>query len=336
MFIYYVLLFCSALIFSSQFLITKQYQKRNGTGFLGSVKLSLFAYFTIAVFFFVKGCITTGSLNFGFSWFTLLMTLCIAIVSLACVYMGIKVLKVGDMSIYSVFMMLGSLVLPSIVGLVFYKEEMSWLKAIALILMIFAIIFSVSSIDKKKLTLKAILYYVGIFVMNGMIGVLFTIHQNQAALTAANIQTIEDGVIKYSVNNDVFMTWYGLSTVILSSVVFGVYYLLKGIKPELAAKLSKGEDEEVAVENESALKMLGITIGLAALYGLCNGLGDYFIAIATQPHALGSSITFPIINGGTIVFSTISGVLFFKEKLKVATIISLLLVIISTVMFMFV
>ena len=268
MFIYYVLLFCSALIFSSQFLITKQYQRRNGTGFLGSVKLSLFAYFTIAVFFFVKGCITTGSLNFGFSWFTLLMTLCIAIVSLACVYMGIKVLKVGDMSIYSVFMMLGSLVLPSIVGLVFYKEEMSWLKAIALILMIFAIIFSVSSIDKKKLTLKAILYYVGIFVMNGMIGVLFTIHQNQAALTAANIQTIEDGVIKYSVNNDVFMTWYGLSTVILSSVVFGVYYLLKGIKPELAAKLSKGEDEEVAVENESALKMLGITIGLAALYGL--------------------------------------------------------------------
>ena len=336
MFIYYVLLFCSALIFSSQFLITKQYQRRNGTGFLGSVKLSLFAYFTIAVFFFVKGCITTGSLNFGFSWFTLLMTLCIAVVSLACVYMGIKVLKVGDMSIYSVFMMLGSLVLPSIVGLVFYKEEMSWLKAIALILMIFAIIFSVSSIDKKKLTLKAILYYVGIFVMNGMIGVLFTIHQNQAALTAANIQTIEDGVIKYSVNNDVFMTWYGLSTVILSSVVFGVYYLLKGIKPELAAKLSKGEDEEVAVENESALKMLGITIGLAALYGLCNGLGDYFIAIATQPHALGSSVTFPIINGGTIVFSTISGVLFFKEKLKVATIISLLLVIISTVMFMFV
>lgn len=32
--IYYILLFCSALIFSLQFLITKQYQRRNGTGFL--------------------------------------------------------------------------------------------------------------------------------------------------------------------------------------------------------------------------------------------------------------------------------------------------------------
>ena len=74
----------------------------------------------------------------------------------------------------------------------------------------------------------------------------------------------------------------------------------------------------------------------SALYGLCNGLGDYFIAIATQPHALGSSVTFPIINGGTIVFSTISGMVFFKEKLNVAKIISLALVVVSTVIFMFV
>ena len=51
--IYYILLFCSALIFSLQFLITKQYQRRNGTGFLSSVRLSLFAYLAIALFFFV-------------------------------------------------------------------------------------------------------------------------------------------------------------------------------------------------------------------------------------------------------------------------------------------
>lgn len=334
MFGYYILLFCSALIFSSQFLITRQYQRRNGTGFLGAVKLSLFAYLTIALFFFIKGCITTKSLNFGFSWFTLFMTLLIAVVSLSCVYMGIKVLAVGDMSIYSVFMMLGSLVLPSIVGLVFYKEELTLLKGIALLLMITAIVFSVSSVDKEKLNVKAILYYIGIFVMNGMIGVLFTIHQNQAALTAANIQVLEGSEIKYFVNNDVFMTWYGLSTVLLAGIVFAVYYLLKKIKPAVALKLSSNDG--IAVEKESVAKAFAITVGLAALYGLCNGLGDYFIAIATQPHALGSSVTFPIINGGTIVFSTLSGLIFFKEKLNKATVISLILVMISTITFMFV
>ena len=335
MFIYYVLLFLSALIFASQFFVTRQYQRRNGTGFLGSVKLSFFAYLTIAVFFFVKGCLTMQTFNFGFSPFTFLITLLIAGVSLSCVYMGIKVLAVGDMSIYSVFMMLGSLVLPSVVGLVFYNEKLTLIKAIALLLMFTAIIFSVSSVNKSKLTLKAILYYVGIFVMNGMIGVLFTIHQNQPELTAGVLSTVNG----LEVNNDLFMTWYGLSTVFLSGAIYGIWYLLKTVKPQLFKGKLEMEIADGAIATESkkeVIKAVGISIGLASLYGLCNGLGDYFIAIATQPSALGASVTFPIINGGTIVFSTFSGVLFFKEKLTVSTVISLVIVVASTVLFMFV
>ena len=337
MFIYYVLLFLSALIFASQFFVTRQYQLRNGTGFLGSVKLSFFAYLTIAIFFFVKGCLTTGTLNFGFTWFTFGITLLIAVVSLSCVYMGIKVLAVGDMSIYSVFMMLGSIILPSFVDLVFYyaPEKLSWLKAVALLLMIIAIIFSVSSVDKNKLTLKAIMYYIGIFVMNGMIGVFFTIHQNQPELTAAVMHTADELVV----NNDVFMTWYGISTVLLTGVIYGICYFVKPIKSKLSELdgVDSGNEGTAVVEiKESAMKALLITIGLAAIYGLCNGVGDYFIAIATQPNALGASVTFPIINGGTIIFSTLSGILFFKEKLTVSTVISLVIVVISTVLFMFV
>lgn len=330
--IYYILLFCSALIFSLQFLITKQYQRRNGTGFLSSVRLSLFAYLAIALFFFIKGCITFKGLNFGFSWFTLLMTLLVAVVSLSCVYMGIKVLAVGDMSIYSVFMMLGSLVLPSLVGLLFYEETLTALKGVALLCMFAAIIFSVSGVDKSKLTFKALLYYVGIFVMNGMIGVLFTVHQNQPELTASVIRNADGALV---VNNDVFMTWYGLSTVILCSIFYLTFFIVQKVK-------NKGNSEtaETVTENtskgESVIKGFLITFALAALYGLCNGLGDYFIALATQPHALGSSVTFPIINGGTILFSTLIGIVLYKEKLKRTTIVSMVLVIVATVMFMFV
>ena len=339
MFIYFVLLFLAALIFASQFFVTRQYQIRNGTGFLSSVKLSFFAYLTIAIFFFVKGCLTTGTLNFGFTWFTFGITLLIAVVSLSCVYMGIKVLAVGDMSIYSVFMMLGSIILPSFVDLVFYyaPEKLSCLKAVALGLMIIAIIFSISSVDKNKLTLKAILYYVGIFIMNGMIGVCFTIHQSQPELTAAVMQTL-DG---FEVNNDVFMTWYGISTVLLTGVIYGVCNFVKPIKSRLREfdEVDGGNEGGAIVEDKTRFaKSLLITIGLSAIYGLCNGVGDYFIAIATQPPpiALGASVAFPIINGGTIIFSTLSGVLFFKEKVTVSMVISLVIVVVSTVLFMFV
>lgn len=330
--IYYILLFCSALIFSLQFLITKQYQRRNGTGFLSSVRLSLFAYLTIALFFFIKGCITFKGLNFGFSWFTLLMTLLVAVVSLSCVYMGIKVLAVGDMSIYSVFMMLGSLVLPSVVGLLFYDEKLTWLKGIALLCMFGAIILSVSSVDKSKLTVKAVLYYIGIFIMNGMIGVLFTVHQNQPELTAGAIAN-SDG--SFGVNNDVFMTWYGLSTVLLCSAVYLISFIIQKVKGTENSPNSETVAKESTVA-ESFVKGFLITLALSALYGLCNGLGDYFIALATQPHALGSSVTFPIINGGTILFSTLIGVVLYKEKWKLTTLISLALVVIATVLFMFV
>ena len=356
--LYYTLLFCSALIFSLQFLITRQYQRRNGTGFMSSVRLSLIAYLAIAIFFFVKGCISTKSLQFGFSPFTLLMTMLVAVVAFCCVYMGIKVLAVGDMGIYSVFMMLGSLVLPSLVGIVFYKEDLTWLKGLALACMMAAIVFSVSGVDKSKLTVKAILYYIGIFVMNGMIGVLFTIHQNQPEWTASAILGA-DGA--YSVNNDVFMTWYGLSTVILCSIVLGVAWGVNTVKKSAKKSVVKEnvafKTETVAVEEtaevaetleatqaenkkqakaETALKAFLISVLLAAIYGMCNGFGDYFIAIATQPKALGSSVTFPIINGGTILFSTLIGVFLYKEKLTVSTVISLVLVLVATITFMFV
>ena len=243
--------------------------------------------------------------------------------------MGIKVLAVGDMSIYSVFMMLGSLLLPSLVGLIFYGEELTPIKGIAFVCMFSAIVLSVSSIDKSKLTLKAFLYYVGIFVMNGMIGVIFTILQNQPSLTAGSILG-SDGT--YSINNDVFMTWYGLSMVILCAVVYAVLFVVSKIKkaPELIAVT---QEESTG---ESAVKAFTISLVFAALYGLCNGLGDCFIALATQPGALGSSVTFPIINGGTIIFSTVCGMIFYKEKLKPLTIISILLVIASTILFMFI
>ena len=363
--LYYLALVFSALIFSSQFLITRQYQRRNGTGFMSSVRLSLFAYATIALFFLVKGSIAFGRLNVGFSFFTLAMTLGVAVVSLSCAYMGIKVLSVGDMSVYSVFMMLGSMVLPSLAGIIFFGESFGLLKGLALLLMIAAVIISIGG--KKKISAKAIAYYIGIFVMNGLIGVFFTVHQNNPALTAAAIVGADGGV---TVNNDVFMTWYGLSTVILCLAIYAVYAIMRLVNKKKAVggaeaatvdgeKTADGmtaEADGMAVEgevvpekscekatdsSETATKKVGgaalaISIGLAAIYGVCNGLGDYFIALGTQPGALGASVSFPVVNGGTILFSTLFGRIIYKEKITVNTVISLVLTFVSTIMFLFV
>ncbi|MBQ4269263.1 MAG: hypothetical protein IJB97_06420, partial [Clostridia bacterium] len=136
---YYILLFIAALMFAGQFLFTKQFQRLNGNSLGSTVKLSFFAFIVIAIFFFVKAQIGADGFRFGFSWFTLLMTLGIAVVSVTCTYLGVKLLGIGDMSVYSAFMMIGSMVLPSFVGIAFYGEELTWLKGIAIFLMLLAV-----------------------------------------------------------------------------------------------------------------------------------------------------------------------------------------------------
>ena len=219
--IFYVLLTVSAILFASQFLLTKQFQRFNGDSLYSTLKLTLFAYVTIAVFFFVKANIGASQLKFGFSIFTLLMTLGIAVVSMTCMYLGVKVLGIGNMSVYSVFMMVGSMVLPSLVGLVFYGEELTWLKGVAILLMLVSIVFMTNK-DDTKANKKALFFYVGVFILNGLVGVLFTIHQNQPLLSA--YYEVIDGVAVS--NSDVFMSWYGISTSVLAGIILIVYKIV--------------------------------------------------------------------------------------------------------------
>lgn len=322
MLIYYVLLFTSALLFAGQFLLTKLFQKYNGQGLQSTLKLTIFAYLTIAIFFFVKAQIGAQSIKFGFSIFTLLMTLGISVISISCVYLSIKVLSFANMSVYSMFMMIGSIIMPSLVGLIFYKETLTWLKAICIILVLVAVVLTIK-VDKQGSSLKALICYVGVFFLNGMIGVLFTIHQNQPNLSAYSEYV--DGILVS--NSDVFMSWYGISTVIVSLVAFII----------LKISNAKKKQEISQTQNKcSLLKVLIVSLIVAVSYGLTNGFGNYFISISTTPNALGSSITFPIVDGGTIVFSTLLGVLIYKEKLSFKTIVSCVLIVISTILFMFV
>lgn len=326
MVVYYILLFIAALMFAGQFLLTKQFQKLNGNSLSSTLKLSFFAFLAIAIFFFVKAQIGAEGLRFGFSWFTLAMTLGIAVVSVLCTYLGIKVLGIGNMSVYSVFMMVGSMVLPSLVGIVFYQEPLTWLKGGAIALMLLAVVFTAGS-DGKKADKKAILFYIGVFLLNGLIGVFFTVHNNQPLWTAY-FETVDGKAVA---NSDVFMSWYGISTALLSGVLMLVMkFARKGESDNVSQTTGAGTSSTLG----AGVKMLAISVLIAVGYGVVNGLGNYFISLGTMPGALGSSVTFPVVNGGTIVFSTLLGFFVYKEKITWKTCVGLALVVVSTVLFM--
>ena len=120
-----------------------------------------------------------------------------------------------------------------------------------------------------------------------------------------------------------FLMWLGITTVLVSSLLLIVTLLVN----------RKKNNANKSNFNHGSLKWLLL---IPVLYGLCNGLGNYLIAISTEPSALGSSVTFPIVDGGVIVLSTLIGVILYKEKLSISKIVSIVLVITSCVLFLFI
>ncbi|MGI5856315.1 MAG: hypothetical protein ACOX64_07635 [Candidatus Merdivicinus sp.] len=74
---------------------------------------SLISGISNVIFFTVLGLISYGSLP-GFSVFPMLMALALAVISVAATFVSMMVMKYGDMSIYTMFMMLGGMILSSL------------------------------------------------------------------------------------------------------------------------------------------------------------------------------------------------------------------------------
>ncbi len=327
-----LLLILSAFLFSIQFLLAKTYQKRNGAGIKATLKLSVMVYLTGTLFFYLKYAFTTGNFSIRFSFFTLIINIATSVAALLGMYCGNKALSVGNMSVYAVFTMLGNIILPSVVGMVFFGEKVTFLKIFCMLLMIAAIvIINLKKESDAKKNKKAIFFYVAIFILNGLSGILFTVHQNNPTLTAC--YDYVNGVAV--ANSDVFVLWNSIVETIAAIILLTVYCLFFD-KNKADTTVLNNSEETIAAESKIDGRTFSILFLLiiGVSYGIVHGLGNYFIAIGTGPDSLGASVTFPLVNGGTILFSTLFGCLFYKEKLSLNSIIGLILVIASTILFM--
>ncbi len=334
--IYYIFLIISAILFGIQFFVTKKYTQYRGDTLKNTLWLSLLAYITIAIFFFIKSIISKGGeVVIKYTNFTFLMALGASIVTLGCIIIDLKVLLVGNMSLFSIFMQLGSIILPTLVGLIFFKEELSVLRWIALILMILSLFLSFNK-DKTKRSKKAIIYYIAIFFLNGLIGVFFSIHQHYPELTAN--YSLVNGT--YNIDSDLFMFYYALCMISLSAVLY-LFIILKNRyfskKEESINKinLEKDTNNDYPLSNNNKIILILAILIIPIIYGICNGLGNYFIVYSTSPGRLMNALTYPIVNGGSILVSTIFGILLFKEKIKWNNIVQIVVILSSLIMFVF-
>ena len=305
--IYYVLIVLSVVCFSAQFAFTKLYERSAKQKTVTSLAMLIVMALVGAALFL---CI--GKFQIRFSVHSLTWATVMAGLMLPYYIVGIKVLSLGSLAVYSTFMMLGGMLVPFFYGIVFLHESVSTGKILGCVLLTACIVMqayiqnaqtrsNTDRSDGKNKTLLFVLCLV-IFFVNGMTGVVAKAHQ----LNAAAVDTVS------------FTALYCLLTALFSALLLCVI-LLTGQRKEKCAQLKK---------------ILGWrTLLTVAAIGLAAYTGNFLSFTATSH--IPASVQFPIVSGGTIVLSAIVSAFIFKEKISKKEWLSVVGAFIATFLFAF-
>lgn len=159
---YYGIIMAAVTMFAFQFLFNRQYEKQCGGTLRAAAVFSLgtsFAGFLILL--------TLNRFHLEFTPFSFLIALAAAVNNLLYSYCSIKALGKINLSLYSVFAMLGGMTLPFIAGIAFFHEDLTAGKLVCFALIALSLFLTVEKGEKSE----GKRYYFGVFLMNGMSGV---------------------------------------------------------------------------------------------------------------------------------------------------------------------
>jgi drug/metabolite transporter (DMT)-like permease len=164
----YLFIVIADVLFALQFLMTGAYSRRNKGGLDVALTFSIGTAIIISIYMFIVRCVSQG-FGLDVTWYSLLLSFAMAAVNLISGYFSIKSLRYINVSLYSVFMMLGGMIVPSVFGII-VGETLTWGKILCTVLIIVSMFLGVEKTgDGKKGAAK---YYIACFFLNGCCGII--------------------------------------------------------------------------------------------------------------------------------------------------------------------
>lgn len=173
----YFILFVSVLLFSSQFLFNQKFQEKCGSDFQASM---VFSFVSSFCGFFVL--LVVNGFKMEFSLFSFIVGIFYSLVGILYTFASIKAFDKVNLSAYSVFAMLGGMLVPSVYGIAFNNEEITAFKLLCYMFTVLALLFTIDFKDKKT----GKIYYALVFLLNGLTGVISVIHQSNTVYHVAD------------------------------------------------------------------------------------------------------------------------------------------------------
>ena len=260
----YAIVTAAVVMFGIQFLFNKLYGRESGNG-MGAT----------FVFSFIGGIIGIIALmiingpQFDVTPFTLFMATLSAVNSITYTFCSLKSFERINLSLYSLFAMLGGMILPFFQGIIFYREPITVAKVICVIFVVVALWLCTSKSDRKGGTI----YYIGVFVLNGMSGVIAKIFQSSSFAKTSDAM--------YSV-------WVATIGALISASVIIIMIAM--------SKKNHSQKFEIKKPNFKALIY-------ASSCGILGNVANFLLLIALA--VLPASVQYPFITGGVMIVSTL-------------------------------
>lgn len=232
--------------------------------------------------------------GFDFTPFSGILALIMTGLAILYTLIGFQVLAAGNTAYYSFFLMTGGMMIPYLWGLLFLEEDFSWWRLAGLLLIAGAALLIYS--DKKKLSMKIILCCAAIFVLNGFVSVISKVHQISTQAVSSFDYVILTAMVK----------------VLLCGGILLYYRFFKK-------------------EERTAQKTDWRSLGLLAASALVSGLSYLLQLICAEEQPGG--VVYPIITGGSIVFTSLAGWLILREKPTKALLYGMGLCVVGTCLF---
>ena len=285
----YIMVIVATVLLAFDFALSKKYQSSEGTAMAAGLKFNMLSgLLTTVIFFALSG------FQVEFSWFSLLMAGGMSLCAMTYSVIGFRILKAGGMALYSLFLMLGGMLLPYLFGVLFLEEALTVPRIIGVVLIVAAVICSGRA--KYDFPVGVYLLCAAVFLLNGCVSIISKCHQISTVFPA--------------VSSTAFVMYSGITKFVLSGV---------------ALLLCKKEGKVLSFSAKSA--------GAAILGSAVIGGVSYMLQLMGAK-SLPATVLYPIVTGGSIIFSALAGKVFFKEKIPVYQLISIVLCFIGTLLFL--
>ncbi|MBQ8684027.1 MAG: EamA family transporter [Clostridia bacterium] len=292
----YVLLIGATVLLALNFSATKLHQIGYGSGLRSGLAFSaLVGLFTTLVFGFAIHPSMFGG------WYSLLMSALMSAAIAIYTLIGFRLMADGTVAMYTVFLMLGGMLMPFFWGLLFLDETTTWRSWAGLVLILVGILLMYGGAE--RLNRNSLLWLLAVFFLNGLVSIVSKEHQIHSELATATTTG--------------FVWLSGLWRFIFCG---GLYLALR--KRDSA----RGE------WSVSATARRRIPLPLIALLSVIFSGLSMFMQLHGAKN-LPATMLYPVVSGGTILFTALASFLLFGERMSRKSLWAVCLCLLGTLLF---